>query len=133
MGGYGVLINRGRGTNPLASGGVEYELEAAPASLRLGGREVSTWEYNGGLPGPEIRIKEGQTLRATVLNRLPEDTTIHWHGVPLPNGMDGVPDVTQPGIKRARASPTSSWPQTPAATSTTATTSCSSTAVCTGP
>jgi len=97
-GGCGIVSTERREALSPASGIAEYELVAAPVSLRLGGREVSTWGYNEGLPGPEIRIKEGQTLRATVVNRLPEDTTIHWHGVPLPNEMDGVPDVTQPAI-----------------------------------
>ena len=67
--------------------------------MSLGSKSVNTWTYNGGLPGPEIRLVEGDTLRVTVKNRLPTDTTIHWHGVPLINAMDGVPDVTQSGIK----------------------------------
>jgi FtsP/CotA-like multicopper oxidase with cupredoxin domain len=75
-----------------------YALEVAPLNFELGGREVSSWGYNGGVPGPEIRLKEGDTLRAAVRNRLPEGTTIHWHGLPIPNEMDGVPDVTQPPI-----------------------------------
>ena len=98
VGGCGILNTERREALSPASGIAEYELEATPVSLRLGGLRVSTWGYNDGLPGPEIRVKEGQTLRATVVNRLPEDTTIHWHGVPLPNEMDGVPDVTQPAI-----------------------------------
>ncbi|MDX6379806.1 MAG: multicopper oxidase, partial [Rubrobacteraceae bacterium] len=98
-GGYGALTLQRRKDSSSVLGVAEYELEAAPVSLGLGRRDVSTWSYNGGLPGPEIRVKEGQTLRATVLTRLPEDTTIHWHGVPLPTEMDGVPDVTQPAIK----------------------------------
>lgn len=78
---------------------VGYDLEAAPAELEIGGRGVRTWAYNGGLTGPEIRVKRGDTLRVRVSNRLPEDTTIHWHGLPVPNDMDGVPDVTQPPIR----------------------------------
>ena len=76
----------------------EYTLEAAPMNITLGGQHITTWGYNGGLPGPEIRITEGDTLRVTVKNRLPEGTTVHWHGVPLVNKMDGVPCVTQPDI-----------------------------------
>lgn len=57
------------------------------------------WLYNGQFPGPEIRAREGERLRIRVKNLLPEGTTIHWHGVPLRNPMDGVPDVTQPAIK----------------------------------
>ncbi|GHP01160.1 multicopper oxidase MmcO [Reticulibacter mediterranei] len=76
-----------------------YTLEAAPARVMIDGKEVSTWAYNGMLPGPEIHASEGDRLRVIVKNRLPEGTTIHWHGVPLVNPMDGVPDVTQPAIK----------------------------------
>ena len=76
-----------------------YDLEVAPFDFGLGNRKVSSWGYNAGIPGPEIRLKAGETLRAAVRNRLPEDTTIHWHGLPVPNEMDGVPDITQEPIK----------------------------------
>lgn len=76
----------------------DYTFQAAPAHFVLNGNMVSTWAYNGTLPGPEIRLVEGDTLRVKVNNRLPEGTTIHWHGVPLINTMDGVPDVTQTAI-----------------------------------
>jgi multicopper oxidase len=75
-----------------------YDLQVGSFDFELGGRQVSSWGYNGGVPGPEIRLKQGESFRAAVRNRLPEDTTIHWHGVPVPNEMDGVPDVTQPAI-----------------------------------
>jgi multicopper oxidase len=55
--------------------------------------------YNGQFPGPEIRVTEGERLRVTVENGLPEPTTIHWHGIPVPNAMDGVPGVTQDPIQ----------------------------------
>lgn len=73
----------------------ERSLEAAVVRLDLGGRAAETWGYGGVVPGPEIRLKQGEVLRVELRNRLPEDTSIHWHGVPLPNGMDGVPGVTQ--------------------------------------
>lgn len=57
-----------------------------------------SWMYNGRFPGEEIRVREGDHLRVVVENRLPEGTTIHWHGIPLPNAMDGVPNVTQQPI-----------------------------------
>jgi FtsP/CotA-like multicopper oxidase with cupredoxin domain len=76
-----------------------YDLEAAPLEFELGGRKVQTWAYNGEVPGAEIRATEGDTLRVKVNNRLPADTTVHWHGLPIVNAMDGVPDVTQPPIK----------------------------------
>jgi multicopper oxidase len=75
-----------------------YDLEVGSFDFELGGRRVSSWGYDGKVPGPEIRLKRGETLRAAVRNRLPEGTTVHWHGVPVPNGMDGVPGVTQPPI-----------------------------------
>nr|WP_228282173.1 multicopper oxidase family protein [Rubrobacter tropicus] len=67
--------------------------------MDLGGRKVSTWGYGKDLPGPEIRLKQDEILRVEVRNRLPEDTTIHWHGLPVPNRMDGVAGVTQEPIK----------------------------------
>jgi multicopper oxidase len=57
------------------------------------------WTYNGGVPGPEIRVKEGKIVRVYLQNLLPEETTIHWHGLPIGNGMDGVPGVTQAGVQ----------------------------------
>jgi len=55
--------------------------------------------YNGTLPGPEIRVTEGERVRIVVTNELPESTAIHWHGLVTPNAMDGVPYLTQPPIK----------------------------------
>jgi FtsP/CotA-like multicopper oxidase with cupredoxin domain len=56
------------------------------------------WAYEGLVPGPQIRIRQGERLRVRVENRLPEETTVHWHGVRVPNAMDGVPHLTQPPI-----------------------------------
>jgi FtsP/CotA-like multicopper oxidase with cupredoxin domain len=63
------------------------------------GKTVETFSYNGIVPGPEIRVTEGDKLRFQVKNELPESSSIHWHGIHLPNKMDGVPFVTQPPIK----------------------------------
>jgi hypothetical protein len=57
------------------------------------------WGYNGQSPGPTIEAVEGDKVRIFVTNKLPEHTTIHWHGMLLPNGMDGVGGLTQPHIK----------------------------------
>ncbi|MGB3632779.1 MAG: multicopper oxidase family protein [Rubrobacteraceae bacterium] len=76
----------------------EYSFDTASMDFDLGGRTVQTWSYNDTVPGPEIRFTEGDTLRVKVNNRLPAETTIHWHGLPIVNDMDGVPDVTQPPI-----------------------------------
>jgi len=67
----------------------------AQTEVDLGGVSVSTWTYGNQVPGPEIRLRKGQRLQAPLTNNLPEPTTIHWHGLALPNPMDGVPDLTQ--------------------------------------
>ena len=76
-----------------------FDIEARPAELPLvDGPKLRVWAYNGSVPGPELRIRLGETLRVRFTNHLPEATTIHWHGVRVPNGMDGVPHVTQPPV-----------------------------------
>ena len=74
-------------------------LVAAPTTIRLGGRAVKTWAFNGGVPGPRISLRAGEVLRARVENRLPAPLTVHWHGIALRNDMDGVPGLTQKAIK----------------------------------
>ena len=59
---------------------------------------MRTWAYNGQVPGSEIRIRKGERLRADVTNKLPADTSIHWHGIAIVNDMDGVPPLTQQPI-----------------------------------
>ena len=59
------------------------------------GLRVDCWGYNGRTPGPVIEAVEGDTVRIYVTNRLPEPTSVHWHGILLPNGMDGVSGLTQ--------------------------------------
>ncbi len=63
------------------------------------GKTVESFSYNGIVPGPEIRVTEGDKVRFQVKNELPESSSIHWHGLHVPNKMDGVPYVTQPPIK----------------------------------
>jgi FtsP/CotA-like multicopper oxidase with cupredoxin domain len=60
--------------------------------------ETTVWVYNDALPGPEIRVRQGDRLRVVVENGLDEETTVHWHGVRTPNAMDGVPHLTQAPI-----------------------------------
>ncbi|WP_024882238.1 copper oxidase [Methylosinus sp. LW3] len=62
------------------------------------GMKVHLWGYNGQSPGPTIEAVEGDKVRIFVTNKLPEPTSVHWHGILLPNGMDGVAGVTQPHI-----------------------------------
>jgi FtsP/CotA-like multicopper oxidase with cupredoxin domain len=70
-------------------------LTAAPTTIDLAGRHVATWAYGGKAGGPEIRARVGDTLRVTLANKLPDDTTVHWHGIAIRNDMDGVSPVTQ--------------------------------------
>jgi FtsP/CotA-like multicopper oxidase with cupredoxin domain len=76
-------------------------LRAAPARASLLGSEhpaTAVWTYNGAVPGPTLRVRQGERLRVEVVNDLAEETTVHWHGLRVPNAMDGVPHVTQPPI-----------------------------------
>ena len=77
----------------------EFVLTAAVGQWDVGsGTSITAWTYNSSVPGPEIRVSPGDTVRVTLINRLPEATTIHWHGVPVPNGMDGVPGISAPVV-----------------------------------
>ena len=72
------------------------------------GTTYAALTYNGMVPGPEIRVTEGDKCRFLVTNDMTQSTSIHWHGLYVPNNMDGVPFITQPGSSRARPSPTNS-------------------------
>src|ERR687897_1524070 len=77
----------------------EFHLVAEPVVREIApGMKAHLWGYNGQSPGPTIECVEGDKVRIFVTNRLPEHTTIHWHGILLPNGMDGVGGLTQPHI-----------------------------------
>ena len=77
-----------------------FEITAAPTQLPLlDGGTLEVWAYNGMVPGPTLRVKLGETLRVQFTNKLPQETTIHWHGVRVPNAMDGVPHATQPPVQ----------------------------------
>ncbi len=78
----------------------EFHLVAEPVVREIApGMKAHLWGYNGQSPGPTIEAVEGDKVRIFVTNKLPEHTTIHWHGMLLPNGMDGVGGLTQPHIK----------------------------------
>lgn len=96
---------KGKGNQPL-----EYEMDGDVKVFRITcdvvadwefdvGKTVEAWTYNGVVPGPEIRVTEGDKIRVHVTNNLPESTSIHWHGLIIPNDQDGVPFLTQPPIK----------------------------------
>jgi len=84
----------------MKSGVKEFHLIAEPVEREFApGMKVKCWGYNGQTPGPTIEAVEGDRVRILVTNKLAEHTSIHWHGIFLPNGMDGVGGLTQPHIK----------------------------------
>jgi FtsP/CotA-like multicopper oxidase with cupredoxin domain len=79
---------------------VEIDLEARVAPVEIAeGMRVEAWTYNGGLPGPLIRLRVGDRLIVHFSNKLPQPTTVHWHGLRIPIQMDGVPGVSQPDVE----------------------------------
>jgi FtsP/CotA-like multicopper oxidase with cupredoxin domain len=96
-----VTTLNGRSLRPRLRDGVkEFHLVAQEIEHEFApGMKIKAWGYNGSTPGPTIEATEGDRVRIYVTNRLPEHTTIHWHGIDLPNGMDGVGGLTQPQIK----------------------------------
>ena len=98
---YRPVVTLNGWTTPwrMNAGVKEFHLVAEPVVREVApGFFVNMWGYNGQSPGPTIEVVEGDKVRIFVTNRLPEHTTIHWHGQRLPNGMDGVGGVTQPHI-----------------------------------
>jgi CopA family copper-resistance protein len=85
------------GLAPSADG--EIRLTIGHAAVDVDGRPGHAVAINGTVPGPLIRLREGQMARIAVTNTLEEDTSIHWHGLLVPFEMDGVPGVSFPGIK----------------------------------
>ncbi|HSN40558.1 MAG TPA: copper oxidase [Burkholderiales bacterium] len=84
----------------MQDGWKEFHLVAEPVVREMAaGMKANLWGYNGQSPGPTIECVEGDKVRIFVTNKLPEHTTIHWHGILLPNGMDGVGGLNQPQIK----------------------------------
>jgi FtsP/CotA-like multicopper oxidase with cupredoxin domain len=107
-----LIPSTGRPYNPVATlngwslpwrmkdGVKEFHLVAEPVVREIApGMKANLWGYNGGSPGPTIEAVEGDRVRIFVTNKLPEETSIHWHGILLPSGMDGVAGLTQPAIK----------------------------------
>ena len=77
----------------------EFHLVAEPVVRELGpGMTANLWGYNGQSPGPTIEVVEGDKIRIYLTNKLPEHTSIHWHGQRLPNGMDGVAGLNQAAV-----------------------------------
>ena len=82
---------------PLLSG-TEFQLEIAAAPINITGRQRTATAVNGSVPAPILRWREGDTVTLAVTNRLSEPSSIHWHGILVPNPMDGVPGLTFAGI-----------------------------------
>jgi FtsP/CotA-like multicopper oxidase with cupredoxin domain len=83
-----------------------YTLTARGGRARLRGtnrRPTAIWGFDGITPGPLLRVRQGETLDVAFRNRLDEPLTIHWHGLRLPNAMDGVPGLTQPPVLRGES------------------------------
>src|SRR6476660_9553816 len=95
-----VVTPNGSSLPWVMKGGVkEFHLIAEPVRREFApGMMVNCWGYNGQTPGPTIEAVEGDRVRILVTNKLPEPTTVHWHGFILPNGMDGVGGLTQKHI-----------------------------------
>ncbi len=102
---------------PIINSGIkEFTLTAEPIRWQYqNGKTIVAWAYNGQIPGPEIRVREGDKVRIKFTNKLPKATTVHWHGLDVPNSMDGVPGVTQEAIQPG-ASFTYEFTATPAGT-----------------
>ena len=93
----GSLAHAKRGFGELS--GEDINLAIGDAHFMTGGRSGHAYAVNGTVPGPLIRLREGQNVRLHVTNNLDEDSSIHWHGLLLPFQFDGVPGVSFPGIK----------------------------------
>jgi FtsP/CotA-like multicopper oxidase with cupredoxin domain len=84
----------------LADGTKRFELTAKVVDWEVEpGKKVKAFTYNGTVPGPTLRVEDGERIQVVLRNELPESTAIHFHGLHTPNAMDGVPDITQPPIK----------------------------------
>ena len=81
------------------AGGQAIDLQVHSATLQIADKAASAITVNGTIPGPLVRLQEGTATTMRVTNQLAEDTSIHWHGMILPEAMDGVPGVSYAGIK----------------------------------
>lgn len=104
-----VLLSAGAGLafagadrGGLAQSNKGRRIVAGPAQAPLtgcAGRATDVWAYDGSVPGPTLRVRQGEPVSIVVDNRLDQDTTVHWHGIRLPIAMDGVPGISQPPIR----------------------------------
>lgn len=91
--------NNGSTTNVETLTGNEFTIVAKEATHQLNSEvSVDAWTFNGSVPGSQIRVKQGENVKITLKNELPDPVSIHWHGIPVPNAMDGIPGVTQDAV-----------------------------------
>ena len=89
----------GKDSKPATLVGTDFDLEVTPLPVNFTGKNRTATTVNGLLPGPVLRVKEGDTVNIRVTNKLNEMTSIHWHGIILDAEMDGVPGISFPGIE----------------------------------
>ena len=96
-----ALLDVARAALTPRAGGEMRELRLTASAMTyefVKGQPTTAWAYNNQVPGPELRVREGDLVRVVFTNNLPESTTIHWHGVNVPTSMDGVPGISQPPV-----------------------------------
>jgi FtsP/CotA-like multicopper oxidase with cupredoxin domain len=98
LGDYGIA--RAADLFEPAGAAAQYGLHVQQMRANLGDRTVSTIGFSGSLPGPTLRVREGQRLKVDVTNEIADNTSVHWHGIPIINKMDGVPGLTQQPIAK---------------------------------
>lgn len=91
-------------SKPTILTGKEINLATSQSNQEIiSGKTLPVWTFNNSIPGPQIRVKQGETIKINLKNQLPEPVTIHWHGVPVPNAMDGIPGVTQNAVQPGKS------------------------------
>jgi CopA family copper-resistance protein len=93
-----AVARHGQSSDQGVLAGTEFDLTIDSLGVNFSGRERTAMAINGSIPGPLLRWREGDTVTLRVHNRLPQDTSIHWHGILLPANMDGVPGFSFAGI-----------------------------------
>ena len=98
----GAVFGSRTGLSALELAAIVPDIVLSPGSAAVEvapGGVWNTWAYNGRVPGPLVRLQQGREARLRLANGLAEPTTIHWHGIPVPNAMDGVSGLTQPPVQ----------------------------------
>jgi FtsP/CotA-like multicopper oxidase with cupredoxin domain len=93
-----ALLSRGARARAAVLSGPAIDLRIERGSALVDGHRIRAITINGSVPGPTLRLRQGQVVRITVTNALDVPTSLHWHGLLLPSAMDGVPGVSFPGI-----------------------------------